>query len=175
MDAIDVSSPTQHGSGAATTGSDAHKLGLGRQVWHFARHYLEMCAAMCIGGVTLNMLVFVTGPALLGYPDLRQQAPGPALVLASFLFTLPMAVWMRIRGMAWRPTLEMSIATIGVAIVVVALSAAGLVSQAGLQAWLKASCGPWCAVMVVAMLFRLPLYTGRTGHQMGHHTTMHPA
>jgi hypothetical protein len=23
-------------------------------------------------------------------------------------------------------------------------------------------------VMVVAMLFRLPLYTGRTGHQVGH-------
>ncbi|MGZ4620111.1 MAG: hypothetical protein ACXV3F_15725, partial [Frankiaceae bacterium] len=109
------------------------------------------------------------------YPDLRQQAPGLALVVAAFLFTLPMAVWMLIRGMAWRPTLEMSVATVGVAVVVVALSVAGVVSQSGLQAWLKASCGPWCAVMVVAMLFRLPLYTGRTGHQMGHQTHVHPA
>jgi hypothetical protein len=40
-------------------------------------------------------------------------------------------------------------------------------SQSGLHAWLEASCAPWCVVMVVAMPFRLPLYTGRTGHQMG--------
>jgi hypothetical protein len=28
----------------------ATRPGLGSQVWHFARHFLEMCAAMCIGG-----------------------------------------------------------------------------------------------------------------------------
>jgi hypothetical protein len=148
---------------------------VGRQVWHFARHYLEMCAAMCIVGVPLNALVFVVGPALLGYPDLRQHYPGLALVVAAFLFTLPMAVWMRVRGMAWRPTLEMSGATVGLAVVVVALAGVGVVSQGGLHAWLDASCGPWCLVMVVAMLFRLPLYTGRTGHQMGHRTHVHAA
>jgi hypothetical protein len=131
-------------------------------VWHFARHYLEMCAAMCIGGVLLNALVFVVGPTLLGYPDLRQHHPGLALVLAAVLFTLPMAAWMRIRGMAWRPTWEMSGATVGLAIVVVALSGLGVVSASGLHAWLDASCGPWCMVMIVPMLFRLSLYTGRT-------------
>jgi hypothetical protein len=93
-----------------------------------------------------------------------------ALVLAAVLFTLPMAVWMRIRGMAWRPTVEMSGATVGLAVVVVVLSGVGVVSQSGLHAWLDASCAPWCVVMVVAMLFRLDLYTGRTGHQMGHRT-----
>ena len=88
-------------------------------------------------------------------------------MVAALLFTLPMALWMRFRGMAWRPTLEMSVATLGVAVIVVALSGFGLVSQSGLQAWPKASCGPWCVVMIAAMIFRLPLYTGRTGHQMG--------
>jgi hypothetical protein len=86
-----------------------------------------------------------------------------------------MAAWVRIRGMAWRPRLEMSGATVGLAIVVVALYGVGVVSQSGLHAWLDASCAPWCGVMVVAMLFRLPLYTGRTGHQMGHRTHAHAA
>jgi hypothetical protein len=69
----------------------------------------------------------------------------------------------------------MSGATVGVAIVVAALSGAGVVSQSSLQAWLEASCGPWCVVMIVAMLFRLPLYTGRTGHEMGQQRHMHRA
>jgi hypothetical protein len=30
-----------------------------------------MCIAMCVGGGALNALVFVVGPAQLGYPDLR--------------------------------------------------------------------------------------------------------
>jgi hypothetical protein len=114
MDGTGVSMPTGQGTDAG--GPAAHRLSLAAQVWHFARHYLEMCAAMCIGGVILNALVFVVGPALIGYPDLRQQAPGLALAVDAFLFTLPMAAWMRIRGMAWRPTLEMSGATVGVAI-----------------------------------------------------------
>jgi hypothetical protein len=157
----------------ATVGNP--QLSLGSQMWHFTRHYLEMCAAMCIGGVILNTLVFVVGPALIGYPNLRQQVPGLALVLSAFLFTLPMALWMRIRGMAWRPTLEMSGATVGLAIVVVALSGVGVVSQSAPQAWLEASCLPWCVVMFAAMLFRFPLYSGRTGHQMGHHEPMNHA
>ena len=168
MDGTRVATPTRAATDtSAATSATAH-LGVGSQVWHFARHYLEMCAAMCIGGVLLNTLVFVVGPAQLGYPDLRQHYPGLALVLAAVLFTLPMAAWMRIRGMAWRPTVEMSGATVGLAIVVVALSGVGVVSASGLHAWLNASCGPWCVVMIVAMLFRLPLYTGRTGHQMEH-------
>jgi hypothetical protein len=175
MDGTGVSTAARAGTDASAPAPATHRLGVGRQVWHFARHYLEMCAAMCIVGVPLNALVFVVGPALLGYPDLRQHYPGLALVVAAFLFTLPMAVWMRVRGMAWRPTLEMSGATVGLAVVVVALAGVGVVSQGGLHAWLDASCGPWCLVMVVAMLFRLPLYTGRTGHQMGHRTHVHAA
>jgi hypothetical protein len=30
-------------------------------------------------------------------------------------------------------------------------------------------------VMFVAILFRIPLHTGRTGHQMGHHPHIYPA
>jgi hypothetical protein len=78
----------------------ATRPGLGSQIWHFTRHFLEMCAAMCIGGGILNGLVFVAGPALLGYPDLRQEAPELALLVLAFNYALPMAAWMR--SVAWR-------------------------------------------------------------------------
>ena len=78
----------------------APRPGLRSQIWQFARNFLEMCVAMCVGGGILNGLVFVAGPALLGYPDLRQQSPELALLVIAFDFTLPMTLWMRFRG--WR-------------------------------------------------------------------------
>ena len=39
-----------------------------------------------------------TEGTLLGCPDLRQQSPELALLLIAFDFTLPMALWMRLRG-----------------------------------------------------------------------------
>jgi hypothetical protein len=145
----------------------ATRPGLGSQLWHFARHFLEMCAAMCIGGGILNGLVFLAGPALLGYADLRQQSPELALLVIAVNYALPMAAWMRFRGMAWRPTLEMSGATIGLGVVMIALDWLDVVQQSSVRGWVLGFCGPACVVMVIVMLFRLDLYTGRTGHQMG--------
>jgi len=67
--------------------------------------------------------------------------PRLALLVIAFNYALPMAAWMRFRGMAWRPTLEMS----------------------GVLGF----CGPACVVMVIVILFRLDLYTGRMGHHLG--------
>ena len=132
-----------------------------RQVWNFTRHFLEMCIAMCIGGGALNALVFVVGPAQLGYPDLRTTAPELALLLIACLYTLPMAGWMRFRGMAWRPILEMSGATIALALVLVVLAALGILSSEDLHRWALMFCGPACVVMLPVMLLRLGMYTGR--------------
>ena len=76
---------------------------------------------MCVGGI-LNALLFVVGSALIGYPDLRQRFPGAAILVISIVDTLPMAAWMRFRRMDWRPIPEMSAATIGLAVVLVALA-----------------------------------------------------
>jgi hypothetical protein len=81
--------------------------------------------------------------------------------------SLPMAAWMRFRGMAWRPTLEMSGATIlaGVGLLVGYWS--GAVAQDNLlplQTGLLA-----CPLMVAVMLLRFPLYSSEhTAHSTGH-------
>lgn len=147
--------------------------GLRSQIWQFARHYLEMCVAMCVGGAILTALLFKAGPALIGYPDPREYAPELALVVVACNLALPMGAWMRLRGMAWRPALEMSGATVGLAVVLAGLAGLGAVPDGTLRAWLVAEpvpsfCGPACGVMLVVMLLRLGVYTGRTGHRMGH-------
>ena len=65
-----------------TRGPDAGRQtpSTGRQVWNSTRHFLETCVAMCVGGTALTALVLVAGPALLGYPELRETAPAVALL-----------------------------------------------------------------------------------------------
>jgi lysylphosphatidylglycerol synthetase-like protein (DUF2156 family) len=111
----------------------------------------------------LNALVFVVGPAQLGYPDLRTTAPELALFLIACLYTLPMAAWMRLRGMAWRPILEMSGATVALALVLIVLATVGVLSSAALHQWALTFCGPACVLMLPVMLVRRDMYTGRTG------------
>lgn len=135
--------------------------GLRRQTWSFTRHFFEMCIAMCVGAGLSGLLL--RGAALVGYPDLRQQSPGLTLLVVVVVITLPMAAWMRFRGMEWRPILEMSVAGIGV---VVGVTWLGIVSASTVE--IGSVCGLACVVMFVVMLFRLDLYTGRTGHHMGH-------
>ena len=153
----------------------AARPGVGSQVWHFARHWLEMCVVMCVGGGILNGLLFLAGPALLGYPDLRQRSPVLAVLVSGLIYALPMAVWMRFRGMAWRPTVEMSAAVIALAVVMIGAAGVGVVSESSLRGWAMGFCGPACGVMFVVMLFRPGLYTGRTGHPVGHRTPAAPA
>jgi hypothetical protein len=148
------------GRDASTGGRNSSTV---RQVWNFARHFLEMCIAMCVGGGALNALVFVVGPAQLGYPDLRASAPGLALFLIACLYAAPMATWMWFRGMARRPILEMSGVTVALAVVLIVLAAVDVLSSDDLQRWALIFCGPACVLMLPVMLLRLGMYTGRTG------------
>ena len=143
------------------------RLSLGRQSWNFARHFLEMCITMCAGGAILGLVVFGI-PASIGAPDVREQFPEIGLILIAILLTLPMAAWMRFRGMEWRPIVEMSAMPIGLAIVLIGAVSAGLASEPTLQMTFGTFCGISCVGMFVVMLFRLDLYTGRKGHHMAH-------
>ena len=66
---------------------------------------------MCIGGGILNALIFVAGPRLIGYEDPRVAAPAASLLAIAVIYSAPMVAWMRHRGMAWRPVIEMAGAT----------------------------------------------------------------
>lgn len=140
---------------------------VGRQSWNFARHFLEMCISMCAGGAILTSIVFGI-PTWTGGPNLREQLPELGLILLAILVTLPMAAWMRFRGMEWRPILEMSAVPIGLAILLIGGVWAGLTPDSTLQTTFGRFCGISCVGMFVVMLPRLDLYTGRTGHHMAH-------
>ena len=139
------------------TAIKAPSVSVARQVWTFGRHYLEMCIAMCIGVAVTSFLL--RSAADFSGVDLRQQWPGLSLLAISVGISLPMAAWMRLRGMEWRPILEMSVAGI-VAVMVVAWF--GLISASGVK--VGTVCGVACVAMFGAMLFRLDMYTGRSGH-----------
>lgn len=143
------------------------RLGVGRQSWNFARHFLEMCISMCAGGAILSLVVFGV-PALLGAPDLRVQFPELGLILIAILLTVPMAAWMRFRGMEWRPILEMSAVPLGLAILLIGAVRTGFAPDAALQITFGRFCGIACVGMFIVMLPRLALYTGRSGHHGAH-------
>jgi hypothetical protein len=139
-----------------------------RPVSHFLRHFGEMILAMLVGmvaSVAVLALIFSTllAATIRGMPRvevLNQFAVLICLVMAVGM-TAPMVAWMRFRGMAWRPTLEMAAAMVLPLVPIFALLALQVIPGAR-------ACGLYCAVMipamVVPMLFRLDLYTGRMGH-----------
>jgi len=140
-------------------------ISLPRKVWNFTRHFLEMCISMCVAGNILILLVFSVAAALIGTP-IRQQFPELSLFLIAFNLTLPMVVWMRFRGMEWRPTLEMAGSAFAVVILLIGLVWLNLVSSSILQMKVGSFCGLVCAGMFAVMLFRLNLYTSNHGsHQ----------
>ncbi|WP_147375429.1 hypothetical protein [Jiangella rhizosphaerae] len=50
-------------------------------------------------------LLFFGAARLLGFTDLPQTAPELSAFVVALNLSVPMAVWMRFRGMEWRPRL----------------------------------------------------------------------
>jgi hypothetical protein len=151
--------------------NSSHKVqipGIVARAGYFIWHFLEMCLAMCIGGIPLIVLFFV-GAAKIGYPDLLEQSPELSVLVVGFILSLPMTAWMRYRGHEWRPTLEMASTTIILAILLVGLGWLGILARDSLFEWLTRFA---CPAMLIPMLFRLDLYTGHhAGHQHHAHAT----
>jgi hypothetical protein len=64
-----------------------------------------MCVVMCVGLALLGLLVFAARQCWV----LRRTGGGTELsALVVAVLAEPMVVWMRFRGMEWRPTLEMA-------------------------------------------------------------------
>jgi len=131
---------------------------------HLGEMILAMMAGMVAGGVII-VLMFTTVLAstvqgMTRVEVLNQFAVLICLVVAVAMI-VPMAAWMRFRRHEWRQIAEMAAA--------MAIPLVPIFGLLGLQLIPGASaCGLYCVVMlpamVIAMLFRLDLYTGRMGH-----------
>ena len=142
--------------------TSASTISRSRQTAHFLRHYLEMCAPMCIG-FAVGDLVYFWAAGRLGYSDPFSQLPELSVAVVTFAMTAPMVAWMLLRGMPRRETAEMAAVMPILAIALLAIGWLGVVPK-GDVALLEH--GLMMPAMLVPMFFRLDLYTGRSG---GHH------
>jgi hypothetical protein len=96
----------------------------------FWRHYLEMVLVMMVGMGVLALpvaaLADAAGPV---WPAAAGDGPVATLVRMAVAMTVPMVPWMRWRGHAWRPTLEMVGAMVVPTAGVVMLAATGVATS----------------------------------------------
>ena len=130
---------------------------------HFARHYAEMVAAMVIGMVALGMPAEAALQAMgSGASDLERDAPALLLLGMATFMTVPMVGWMMYRGHTRRANAEMAASMFVPTFGVIALLAAGIVTDAG--ALLVIQHVVMLPSMLLAMLLRRDEYTHGSAH-----------
>lgn len=126
--------------------------------WRFARHYLEMVAAMMIGMAGLGL----ASALVVDLPD----RTAVRLVEMAVWMTVPMVGWMRFRGHGWRATNEMAAAMLLPGAAALLLLGSGAVTDSGLLLALEHTA--MFPAMLIAMLLR-------RGEYSGHHAAGRPA
>jgi len=116
-----------------------------------------MCMPMCIGWAVGDIVYFAVAN-LLGYSEPFRELPELSLAVVTFTMTAPMVAWMRFRGMPARPTAEMAAAMVVLAVLILAAGWLGITAMSGLP-WLAH--GLMMPAMLVPMLLRIDLYSGR--------------
>ena len=127
---------------------------MSRSIRKFARHYLEMVAAMVVGMVVLGG----ASEVLLDLPD----DPAVTLVEMAVAMTVPMVAWMRFRGHGWRVTNEMAAAMLIPAAGALVALGAGLVEDE--MTLLVFEHVAMFVGMLVAMLLRFDEYASHNHH-----------
>ena len=138
----------------------ASTISRSRQAARFLRHYVEMCAPMCIG-FAVGDIVYFWAAGELGYSEPFSELPELSVAVVTFTMTAPMVAWMLFRGMPQRETAEMAAV---MPILAIALLALGWLSVLPKSELALLEHGLMMPAMLVPMLFRIDLYTGRTGH-----------
>ncbi len=140
---------------------DGPIAGAAKPAARFGLHVLEMCIVMCVSLGVLGALFFGAA-AVLGFSaDVWEQAPALAVLVVVAVLASSMVVWMRLRGMKWRPGLEMAGAAIAAGALVFAGYSVGIVALSDL---LPSVCGVACLAMIGVMVFRVRLYSGQHAH-----------
>ena len=147
-------------SPTATAEATAPPVSRPRQTALFLRHYLEMCAPMCIG-FALGDLAYFWAAEQLGYSEPFTQLPELSVLVVTLSMTIPMVAWMAFRGMPLRATAEMAGVMPVLAVALLALGWSAVVPRGDLA---LLEHGLMMPAMLVPMLFRLDVYTGRVAH-----------
>jgi hypothetical protein len=122
----------------------------------FARHYAEMAIVMLVGMGVLAVPARVVSDAAL--PSLDPDGTSLMLARMAVIMTVPMVPWMRWRGHAWGPCLEMAAAMLVPAAGVIVLAQAGLVESVAILMTLEHVA--MFAAMFLAMAARPREYAG---------------
>ena len=149
---------------AMATPAERTPAAIGKPIGRFLLHLAEMCMVMCVSGIVLSVLFF-QGAIALGYTNLPVTAPALSVFVIAVNLTVPMAIWMRYRGMEWRPTLEMAIPTLATGLLLIGAYWLDLVAASSL---IEIQTSLACPVMLAVMLLRFPLYSAP---HTAHHTT----
>ena len=129
----------------------------------FARHYLEMVAAMFAGMVAFGLpTAAALSAAGSSWSAVERDAPALALLGMGVAMTVGMVAWMRHRGHAWQPCAEMSASMLVPTAGVVAVLAAGVVTDFG--ALMMAEHVVMLPAMLAVMLLRREEYSGHHHH-----------
>src|SRR5215216_7037548 len=78
-----------------------------RQTAHFALHFFEMCAPMCVG-FAIGDLLYFWAAGRFGYSEPFKQLSELSLLIVTLTMTAPMVAWMAYRRMPRRPIAEMA-------------------------------------------------------------------
>ena len=99
---------------------------------HFLRHYAEMVLAMVLGMVVLGTPIELALQAAGSGADvLEREAPAVLLLGMAVIMTVPMVAWMAYRGHGRRANAEMAASMLVPGVGVVALLAAGVMTDVG--------------------------------------------
>ena len=127
---------------------------------HFVRHYGEMVAAMFLGMLILGM---PAGWLFSAFGTSWAKLPPAAMLFAmAVTMTVPMVAWMRYRGHAWGPNMEMAASMFIPAFAAMALVWLGLVQNVGMLMVIEHVA--MLASMLGAMLLRRDEYSGMHAH-----------
>src|SRR6266508_1153132 len=96
--------------------------------------------------------VFIWAVGQIGYSQPRSQFPGLTGLVFALNMVIPMAAWMRFRGMTWRDIGEMSGASLVGAMLPVGVGWLGIVPM---STAFQFQCHLACVAMLVPMFLRL--------------------
>jgi hypothetical protein len=121
----------------------------------FVRHYAEMVVVMFAG---MFVLMAPTGWLLSAFgTSLSRLSPAMNMLEMALTMTVPMIAWMRYRGHAWLPSLEMAASMLIPTAAVIGLLSAGVATTGALMVPEHVA---MLACMLVAMLLRRDEYSG---------------